>query len=358
MTVLSLFDGISCGRVALEKAGIKVDTYYASEIDTKAIRIAKKNYPDIIEIGDVRNVRYADGVLYTDSGNYDVPTVDLFIGGSPCTNFSHIGYGNGMVSGETEILSLEQYLKFKSDGAVFEGQSYLFWEYVRILREVSPKHFLLENVDMIPKWRNIITEAMGVEGVKINSSLLTAQNRPRIYWTDAGDNLPVPEDKGITIDDILDAEAPITDVAYTVTVQKSLPELVKKYGYIPDRFNAYNSSAIKDKARALSRGSMVTSSCATLMFVAGYYHSVKNGMITLRKVDGSIIGTYPTKLKDGYYNLRKLSLTEMERLQTLPEGYTTIENIGEQKRGETIGNGWSVDVISHIFKFLFRNECG
>lgn len=344
MNVLSLFDGISCGYLALKKAGIQIDNYYASEIEPNAIKVAKSNNPDIIELGDVTKVSYKDGVLYTENATYDVGTIDLVCGGSPCTNFSSIGYANGMVSGDVEILTLEQYLQLKSDGVVFDGQSYLFWEFIRILNEVKPKYYLLENVVMAKKWETIITNALGVQPLRIDSALMSAQHRPRLYWTNIND-VKQPEDKNIVLDDILNKNADKRDVSYCLTVQRSFPRMIAKYGYIPSRFNAYNASIINDKACALSRGSMITSSCATLLFVKDKdgIHDVKSGILN---------GKFPTKLKDGRYNIRRLDLTEIERLQNLPDGYTNVPSIPNQKRVEMIGNGWTVDVIAHIFSFM------
>lgn len=344
MNVLSLFDGISCGLLALERCKIKVDRYFASEIEPNAIKVATKNNTAVIEIGDIAKVSYKDGVLYTPNENYSVGHIDLICGGSPCTNFSSIGYAKGMCSGDIEILSLEQYLKLKSEQVVFDGQSYLFWEYCRLVKEVMPDYFLLENVVMSKKWENIITSSLGVKPIKINSALLSAQNRPRLYWTNI-EGIKMPKDKFIVLEDILCKNADPRDVSYCLTVQRCFPKLVAKYGYIPEKFNAYNSSEIKNKACTLSRGSMITSSCATLIFV-----KVENGVHTVK--NGILNGQYKTPLKDGQYNIRKLSLTEMERLQTLPDGYTDIENISEQKRMEMIGNGWTVDVISHIFSYM------
>lgn len=348
MNVLSLFDGISCGYLALNKVGIPIDKYYASEIEPNAIKVATANHPDIIEIGDITKVSYKDGILTAGNTSYEVGQIDLICGGSPCTNFSSIGYANGMVSGDIEILSLEQYLKMKSDGFTFDGQSYLFWEFCRILNEVNPKYYLLENVVMSKKWESIITNALGVQPIRINSSLLSAQHRPRLYWTNIK-GVKIPEDKNITLDDILIENADNRDVTYCLTVQRSFPRMIAKFGYIPARFNAYNASIIKDKACALSRGSMITSSCATLLFVKtdSGIHEVRNGMLN---------GEYPTHLSDGKYNIRKLDLTEIERLQTLPDGYTNIPSIGPQRRVEMIGNGWTVDVISHIFSYMELSE--
>lgn len=344
MKVLSLFDGIGCGLLALKRCGMTVDAYYASEIEHNAIKVAQKNNPIIVEIGDVSEISYKNGVLYTPRGNYSVGKIDLICGGSPCTNFSSIGYANGMSSGDIEILSLNQYMELKKQNVVFDGQSYLFWEYCRLLNEVKPEHFLLENVVMAKKWEDIITNSLGVPPLKINSSLLSAQNRPRLYWTNI-QGVQQPKDKNIVLDDILCKNADTKDVSYCLTVQRSFPKLIAKYGQIPERFNAYNASELRNKACTLSRGSMITSSCATLLFV-----KVKNGVHTVK--NGILNEKYKTPLKDGKYNLRKLNLTEIERLQNLPDGYTYLPDISEQKRIEMIGNGWTVDVISHIFSHM------
>ena len=172
MNVLSLFDGISCGRQALERAGIKVDNYFASEIDKYAIQVTMANYPDTKQLGSVVNV---DG--------HSLPKIDLLIGGSPCQSFSFAGKRKGMsTKDEQEILTLERYLELKSEGYEFEGQSYLFWEYMRLLNEVKPKYFLLENVMMGEKWEKVLSKAIGVKPIEINSALVSAQNRRRLYW--------------------------------------------------------------------------------------------------------------------------------------------------------------------------------
>lgn len=346
MNVLSLFDGIGCGREAMKRAEIRADAYYASEIEKCPIKIAAKNHPDIIEIGDVRNVYYdrRKGALHTECGDFYAGRIDLLMGGPPCTDFSSMGSAGGMRSGQAEIKSFGQYLDLKGKGADFDGQSYLFWEYVRLLKEVRPAFYLLENVAMPKKWRRVIDEAMGVASLPINSALLSAQNRPRLYWTNIPGVSP-PKDRRIMLDDILDAKAPIADVSHCRTVKRSFDRLNDRYGYVPARLNAYNAAEIKMKACALSRGSMVTSSCATLLFVRNQsgVHFVEDGLLD---------GRYPTKLQDGRYNLRKLSLTEMERLQTLPDGYTDVDGAGQQKRSAAIGNGWTVDVIAHILSHI------
>lgn len=338
INVLSLFDGISCGRLALNRANILINKYYASEINEYSIKITKKNFPDTIELGDVRKLK-------KETINEDI---DLLIGGSPCQSFSFIGHMDGMSTNENgikkEILTLEEYLKAKNNGFEFNGFSYLFWEYVRLLNEVKPKFFLLENVNMTKKWENVITKALGVKPIRINSSLLSAQNRKRLYWT----NLPikgVPKDSNILLKSIFEDKKIYENVGEALTVQRALPKLQKKYGYIPNMFNAYNATEIIDKSPTLSLGSMVTSSCATTLFIKddkfGCY-SVKNNKININNFE------YDTKLKDGNYILRKLTPVECERLQNLPDNYTN--GVSDSQRYKMIGNGWTVNVIEWIFR--------
>ena len=191
MNILSLFDGISCGQIALERVGFEVENYYASEIDKYAIQITQHNYPNTIQLGSVIDLKAVD-----------LLQIDLLIGGSPCQSFSFAGKLKGMTTKcDQQILSLEQYLELKNNGFEFEGESYLFWEYVRILKEVKPKYFLLENVVMKKEWEDVISATLDVEPIKINSSLVSAQNRNRLYWT----NIPVndlPINKNLFIKDI------------------------------------------------------------------------------------------------------------------------------------------------------------
>lgn len=344
INVLSLFDGISCGRLALEKAKIKINKYYASEINENSIKIAKKNFPDIIELGDVRNLNKQD---INDK-------IDLLIGGSPCQSFSFIGHMDGMSTTENgirrDIVTLEDYLDAKDKGFEFNGFSYLFWEYVRLLKEIKPKYFLLENVNMVRNWEKVITKALGVEPIRINSSLLSAQNRTRLYWT----NLPIkgtPKDCKILLESIFNEEKEHENVGNALTVQRALPKLQKKYGYIPKMFNAYNTSEIIDKSPTLSLGSMVTSSCATTIFIKdeknGCY-TAKNKKININEVE------YDTKLDDGNYILRKLTPIECERLQNLPDNYT--DGVSDSQRYKMIGNGWTVNVIEWIFNHYPKEE--
>jgi DNA-cytosine methyltransferase len=211
--VVSLFDGMSCLQLALNSAGIKPTKYYASEIDKYAMQVTMANFPDTIQIGDVRNVKGSD-----------LGFVHILGGGSPCQSFSFAGKRKGMATKcDVEILTLAHYLELKNQNFEFEGQSYLFWEYMRILEElrvINPNiKFLLENVLMGEKWQKILTRAIGINPIKINSALLSAQNRQRLYWNNIasvqdglfGDlvcSIPQPKDKGILLKDILE-----TDVA-------------------------------------------------------------------------------------------------------------------------------------------------
>jgi len=198
---------MSCGQQALDRLGVKVDNYFASEIDKYAIQVTMANYPNTKQLGSVVNV---DG--------YSLPKIDLLFGGSPCQSFSFAGKRKGMSTKcETEILTLEHYLQLKSEGYEFEGQSYLFWEYMRLLNECKPTYFLLENVEMGEKWEKVLSKAIGVNGIHINSALVSAQNRKRIYWTNIGMQpsglfgdlesiIEQPNDRGILLKDILETE--------------------------------------------------------------------------------------------------------------------------------------------------------
>ena len=209
MIVLSLFDGMSCGQIALRDMGFKITRYYASEVDKFAIKNTMANFPDTIQLGDVRNIDARA-----------LGHVDLLIGGSPCQSFSFAGKRAGMTTSEREeVCTLDRYLQLKAAGFQFEGQSYLFWEYMRILTELRETNpgilFLLENVEMGKKWERVLTEAIGIAGVHINSALVSAQTRKRIYWTnirtrqaDLFDtvvaDIPQPADRGIFLKDILE----------------------------------------------------------------------------------------------------------------------------------------------------------
>lgn len=334
MNVLSLFDGVSCGQVALERAGIKVDKYYASEVDKYAIKIAKKNYPNTICLGDVTKWRTWD---------IDWSSIDLLIGGSPCQGFSFAG----------------KQLNFD------DPRSKLFFEYVDILnhiKNVNPNVlFLLENVKMKQQYQDVITSYLCVEPIQINSSLLSAQNRKRIYWTNIPD-VTQPKDKGILLKDIVHENTDIDHKSlseYIVPFDKTLQILDKevqrgKVGYFRKDSQANRVYYIHDKAVTLcgeagggaAKMGQYLFGCITPDRVEkkqnGQRFNEGNEFYTLTVQDRHGI------LIEGY--IRKLTPVECERLQTLPDGYT--EGISNSQRYKCLGNGWTVDVIAHIFKNL------
>ena len=331
MNVLSLFDGISCGQVALQRAGIKTDKYFASEIDKNAIAVTLNNYPDTIELGDVRKLDVST-----------LPKIDLLIGGSPCTNLSFAGNKEGMTTdNNVKVLSLEKYLKYKTMGCEFKGQSYLFWEYVRILEEIKPKYFLLENVIMDKFWECMINHVLGVEPIMINSSLLSAQNRKRLYWTNIP-NIEQPEDKHIHLTDILE------DIKweYPAAIRGRYIDLnaINKATIIGRRLNEnghredYNKKIPIVQCLEVRETNRDKSNCLT----TAEKDNVLTPMPTGRHPDafGLITGE---KLPFRFY-----TRLEYERLQTLPEHYTDI--ISESAAKKAIGNGWTIDVIAHILK--------
>jgi site-specific DNA-cytosine methylase len=213
IVVLSLFDGMSCGQQALERVGIIPKKYYASEIDKYAITVTMANYPNTIQLGSVTDVDISK-----------LEPISLLIGGSPCQSFSFAGKRNGMSTKDSiEILELEHYLELKSQNFEFEGQSYLFWEYMRVLTDIRKYNpdvkFLLENVIMGEKWQKVLTKAIGINPIEINSALVSAQNRRRLFWTnisaepdglfgDLACKIPQPKDRGILLKDILEKDVP------------------------------------------------------------------------------------------------------------------------------------------------------
>lgn len=264
VTVFSAFDGAGIGLLALKRAGIPVAAYYASEVDKYAIQVAKKNHPEIIHVGDVKQC-YAR----------NFPKIDLLIGGSPCQDLSIAKAGRKGLKGE---------------------RSSLFWHYVRLLRTCKPRYFFFENVASMPKAdRDIITRELGVEPIMINSALVSAQQRKRLYWT----NIPSvtqPEDKGLLLKDVLE-----------------------------------NGIAMDLKSRAII-------SSASRTTEREYF----------KKQQGTMV-----KTNDGI-SLRKLTPVECERLQTWPNNYT--EGVSNTQRYKIIGNGWTADVIAHIFSFMRLNK--
>lgn len=320
ITVLSLFDGISCGQLALQRAGIKVDRYLASEVDKYAIKITQKNFPNTEQLGDVKNVWAKN-----------LPKIDLLIGGSPCQDLSIAKAGRKGLDGE---------------------RSGLFWHYVRLLRTCKPKYFLLENVASMSKDnKQKITEVLGVEPIMINSALVSAQQRKRLYWTNIP-NITQLEDKGLVLADILENGFPYEEKAKAITTSYCgaiLSDSItrKRKSMI---FNPYNNKLNTEKSASLGTNPQCqTSKCGQAQRV----YDVKGKSICLSANGwggGAKTGLYKIDLPDGQYTVRKLTPVECERLQTLPDNYT--EGISNTQRYKCIGNGWTVDVIAHIFGFI------
>ena len=394
MNVLSLFDGMSCGRIALDRLGIKVDNYYASEIDKYAMKVSEENYPDIIQVGDV-----------TELDTSTLPNIDLVMGGSPCQGFSFAG----------------KQLAFD------DPRSALFFEFVRCVKELKPKYFLLENVRMKKEYLDIITEQMGVEPIMINSALVSAQNRVRYYWT----NIPgveQPEQRGIVLRDILENKEidglSEKAIAYmnrgsekwsggksraehyikheskksnclTANMHKGVPygviaidkpvqvgeaidinghDILKRV-YSEDgkspTLNACTGGNREPKVIVHSYKEVRTEEAKLLRKEmrqkTGKDHTPFRAKKLVPREDGKV-GTLTTSLtndhkisltkeKDKEVYWRKLTPIECERLQTVPDNYTN--HVSNTQRYKMLGNGWTVEVIAHILQNMEINhrEC-
>lgn len=285
ITVLSLFDGMSCGQIALERAGIPVKQYFASEVDKWAIKVTQHNYPNTIQLGDVTKVRYEGGVLYCENGEYSVGEIDLVMGGSPCQSISNLGDGSGL-----------------------SGKSGLFYHWLRIKNEVNPLYWLLENVKGSKKAIDEISKLLDTIPTLLDSADFSAQRRNRLYWS----NIPIKVDnsKSPTIlTDVLDEIISETSVLSAARVKWLLSEKGKVC--VAKRY----ASVDPEKAACLTARSDASWNCN---------YVTRNGVLT------------------------KLSCEEYEKLQTVPIGYTGVAKTSE--RYKMLGNGWTVDVIAHIFK--------
>jgi DNA-cytosine methyltransferase len=329
MNVLSLFDGMSCGRIALKRAGIPVEKYFSSEVDKHAIKVANYHNPQDEEhrLGDVSHV---DGT--------QLPKIDLLIGGSPCTSFSFSGTRKGMVTkDDVEITTLDQYLELKDQGFEFKGQSYLFWEYIRLLNETKPKYFLLENVKMSNKWQDVLSKAIGCEPIVINSSLVSAQNRVRLYWTNIP-NIDQPEDTGAKLVDILDNEDMINPSAIR-------GRRLNKATIVGRRLNDEGKREDSDTHIPITQ----------CLEVRGKNKDKSNCLTTVAK--DNVLTTMPIgRHPDAFKNelpFRYYTTPELCRLQTVPDNYFNDVTSNNQAR-KMLGNGWTVDVIAHIFKHIER----
>ena len=274
MNVLSLFDGMSCGQIALNKVGVKYQKYFACEIDKYAIQVTQHNYPETIQLGDVTKVKAID-----------LPQIDLLIGGSPCQGFSFAG----------------KQLNFD------DPRSALFFEFVRLKDDLKPRYFLLENVKMKKEYENIITEFLGVEPILINSNLVSAQNRKRLYWTNIP-NVQQPKNKNIFVRDILDYSS-----AHKILSEKT----INKHNFYIKNYKPIGKSPTLTTELAHGTGKNITPKC--------HYE--------IKEITGED---------------RVFSPLECERLQTVPDNYSSI--VSNTQRFKMLGNGWTVDVVVHIFK--------
>jgi DNA (cytosine-5)-methyltransferase 3A len=276
MNVLSLFDGMSCGQIALNRAGIKVNKYFASEIKKHAIKVTQENFPNTIQLGDIRNIKSSD-----------LPKIDLLIGGSPCQDISHLRpYCNG----------------------IYGDKSKLFFEFIRIMDEVKPKYFLLENVDGKKDSINIISFLLGVEPIKINSNLVSFQNRNRLYWTNIPDvNQPI--DRKISFQDYKEVN------------------------------NVDDYKVNKTPSREIMWGDGINGKCPNVT------NRTKINCLTVKQDRWNNAGL----IKHDDF-CRYLTVSECEMAQTVPIGYTNC--VSRNKAYDLLGDGWTIDVIVHIFSFL------
>lgn len=356
MNVLSLFDGMSCGQIALKELNIFINTYYASEIDKFAIAQTQLNFPNTIQIGDVKKVNVLN-----------LQPIDLLIGGLLAPIFHLQGQEKVFAQKNIEIVSLEQYLELKEQGFEFEGQSYLFWEYMRILTEIREYNpnvlFLLENVEMGKKWESVFNKAIGAQGIHINSSLVSAQNRRRIYWTNIdGGNISQPKDKGLFLRDILEDEV---DEHFFLS-EKSLKGIELHKERNKEKKNGFGADIRNpsDKSQTIRVGGK------------GVYDLVSipsRKVIQLNKTNE--FGKQPKQQNRGYnpqgispavlvnmscgshavldnFRIRRLTPTECAKLQTIPEWYKW--QCSNTQQYKMLGNGWTVEVIKHIFSYMIE----
>lgn len=302
MRVLSLFDGICCGHLALERAGIKIDSYDAYEIEKSAIKATQVNFPDVVHHGDVTK---EDFTKYKGK-------VDIIIGGFPCMDVSMAGKGAGLKG----------------------ARSGLFYEFLRAMEECEPKYFLVENVVMKKEWENIITSCLGVEPIEINSSLVSAQNRRRLYWTNIP-NVTLPKDKNITLADILeDIEFPNPAAIRGRRLNKAtiVGRRLDENGHRQD----YDKTIPITQCLEVRATNTNKSNCLTTVD--------KDNVLTPLPV-----GRYPDAFKNNL-PFRYYTTKEMCRLQTVPDDFLNM--IPDSAARKALGNGWTVDVIAHIFSFL------
>ena len=298
--VLSLFDGMSCGQIALNKLGIQYENFYSSEIDKHAMKVTQHNFPNTIQIGDVTKIK-----------GENLPKIDLLIGGSPCQGFSFSGKG----------------LNFE------DPRSKLFFEFVRLVKETKPRYFLLENVKMKKEYEQVITDYLGVEPIEINSSLVSAQNRVRLYWTNIP-NIQQPEDRGVGLTDILEDDDKINPGAIRGRKLNKATILGRRLNEEGKRED-YNMSIPITQCLEVRATNTNKSNCLTTV--------AKDNVLTTMPI-GRHPDAFNKKLPFRYYTSK-----EYCRLQTVPDDY--FDGVASENQiRKMIGNGWTVDVIAHIFK--------
>jgi len=315
MNVLSCFDGMSCGQIALNRAGIHYDNYFASEIDEYAMKVTQANYPKTIFVGDITKV-VPEGL----------PKIDLLIGGSPCQGFS-----------------------FAGDQLAFDDpRSKLFFEFVRLKEQLRPKYFLLENVKMKKEFEKVITKYMGVHPIEINSSLVSAQSRRRLYWT----NIPgiqQPKDKGILLKDIVE-----DNTVYWGCAQRG-------------RYNEDGTTSQNLELNGTQKSNSLTTVIKDSLILSDtaieYMSRLKSGIprwnYLPNKLEGKASCLTANMWKGVPYGVvkelcRRLTPVECERLQTVPDNYTN--HVSDTQRYKMLGNGWTVDVIVHILNNIKDGE--
>lgn len=350
MNVLSLFDGMSCGQLALNRAGIKYDNYYASEVDKHAIKVTQTNFPNTIQLGDVVKIKAID-----------LPKIDLLIGGFCCQSFSSAG----------------KQLGFK------DPRGKLFFEYVRLLKECNPTYFLAENVKMKKEFQDIISKDLGVEPIEINSSRLSAQNRKRLYWTNIP-NVTQPDDKNITWGNVREFGVSSDKYYYTekamqwlgrVSIKKEKTLTVHDDGdkmqmleashnkkYSNQRFFGIVDSPENGQSIAGMRGRYVVNGKSksnagdlkglTKQYLEFRYDGKTNCLTTVQKDNVVTPFTLPNRVPVDEFFFRYITPIECERLQTIPDNYTSC--VSDTQRYRMLGNGWTVDVIAHILKNILK----
>jgi DNA-cytosine methyltransferase len=345
MNIVSTFDGMSCGYVACKRSGKKITNYFASEIDKYAIKVSRKNFPQVQQMGDVTKLHYIDRKFYIDGNEVLCGVkhlVDLLIGGSPCQGFS-----------------------FAGDGLAFnDPRSRLFFEFVRLKNELQAGNpnlkFLLENVPMKKKHEDVITKILGVQPIKINAALVSGQNRERLFWTNI-EGITQPEDKGICLKDIL--ESNVSEKYYHSEAAIEYMNRIVKGGRNHWDF-CHHSDTNKMKSAAVVANFLKGVPYNVLIDRVNQinpYHSsdtmkqpkLQHRIFHTEGKSPSMTASHSGRTSiypDKGDLIRKLTPIECERLQGLPDNYTA--GVSDTQRYKMIGNGWNVDVITHILSFL------